>query len=78
LKDGIFYTQMMPPLLSFFFFSSSCLSPIATAQLCDEGTLFFLCSDYRKDISALFSSALAIRRTPGWTFPEERLAQKVT
>jgi hypothetical protein len=46
--------QMMHSPISFFFFSSSHLSPTATAQFRDEWTLFFFCSDYCKEIFALF------------------------
>jgi hypothetical protein len=46
--------QMMPPPVSFFFFSLFLLSLTATAGLHDEWILFCCCSDFGEEILALF------------------------
>jgi hypothetical protein len=72
--------QMMPPSLSFVFFSSSHLSLTATAQLRNEWWVYSL--SYALITAKRFllsvSSALTIRRTLRWTFCKERLARKDT
>jgi hypothetical protein len=64
--------QMMPPPLPFFFFSSSRLSPTATAQF--ERLSFSSALITAKRFLLYFSSALTIRRT----LRKERLARKDT
>ncbi len=85
LLDGIFYTHKMDAsnddlfLSSFSFFSSSRLSPTATARLRDEwwvDSLFLLLWLPRRDFCSLFLLLWLSFRNFRWIFREERLGRK--
>ncbi len=72
--------QIMPPPLSFFLFSSSRLSPTATARLHDEwwvDSLFLLLWLPRRNFCSLFLLLWLSFRNFRWIFREERLAKKI-